>query len=320
MVTIHPFDYSEQSYRAIVAIQNLLWPDQPETVEWWQHRDNIRNQDYFYQAFIVERDGQLVGYAHAMETPWSYRPGKYALGVTVHPAYQRRGIGTQLYEHILALLATRPLPPTLLIANIREDKTEAARFLTKRGFQQVMRSPISRLELATFDGSRFADVPDKVQANGIRIYSMPELAEFDPEHRQKIYELDWQCTLDEPLPDAPTKPTFEDYTKFFFDNPNFIPEACLVAVDGDAYVGMSNLFRNPALPTEINTGFTAVLRTHRRRGIATALKLRAIAYAQQQGYQAIKTGNEENNPMLAINLTLGFVPQPAWLDWQKVLP
>lgn len=319
MFTIRPFDYTDQSYHAIVAIQNQIFPDQPETVEWWQHRDRIRNPDYFYQAFLVEGDRQLVAYAHVMETPWSYRPGKYAVGVTVHPDYERRGIGTLVYDHLMALLAARPLPPTLLITSIREDKTQAMRFLTKRGFQQVMRSPISLLALATFDGSRFAHVPGKVQATGICIYSMAELARFDPDHREKIYELDWQCTLDEPLPDAPTKPPFEEYTKFFFDSPNFIPEACFIAVDGSEYVGMSNLFYNLALPTEINTGFTAVLRTHRRRGIATALKLRAIAYAQQQGYAAIRTGNEENNPMLAINLMLGFVPQPAWLDFQKVL-
>lgn len=319
MFTIRPFDYTDQSYTAIVALQNRIWPDQPETVAWWKHRDSIRNPDYFYQAFLVEGDGELVAYAHVMDTPWSYRPGKYAIGVTVHPDYERRGIATMVYDHLMALLATRPLPPTLLIAHLREDKTQAIRFLNKRGFQQVMRSPISLLDLATFDASRFAHIPPKVQAAGIRIVPMTELAQFDPDHREKIYELDWQCTLDEPLPDAPTKPSFADYTKFFFDAPSFIPEACFIAVDGHEYVGMSNLMRNLAQPTEINTGFTAVLRTHRRRGIATALKLRALAYAQQQGYQAIKTGNEENNPMLGINLVLGFVPQPAWLDFQKVL-
>lgn len=319
MLTIRPFDYSAQDYAAVVTLQNVVWPDQPETVAWWKHRDRIRNKQYFYQSFVVERNGQAVASAHVMETPWSYRPGKYALGVTVHPDYERQGIGTLVYDHILATLATRPLPPTMLITNVREDKPQSIRFLTKRGFQQVMRSPISRLELASFDAGRFAHIPAKVQAAGIGIYPMTELARIDPDHRQKIYELDWQCTLDEPLPDAPSKPSFEDYTKFFFENPNFIPEACFIAVDQGDYVGMSNLFRNPALPTEINTGFTAVLRSHRRRGIATALKLRALAYAQQQGYQGIKTGNEENNPMLKINLMLGFVPQPAWLDFQKVL-
>lgn len=319
MFTIRPFDYSEHDYAAAVAIQNAVWPDQPETVAWWQHRDQARNKQYFYQPLLVEAAGQIVASGHMMETPWSYRPGKYAIGVTVQPAYERRGIGAMLYDYIIQALAERPLPPTMLIGSVREDITQGIRFLQQRGFQQVMRSPISRLELANFDGRRFADVQTKVQAAGIEIYSMTELAKIDPEHRQKIYELDWQCTLDEPLPDAPTKPSFEDYTRFFFESPNFITEGCFIAVDKDDYVGMSNLFHNPGQPTVINTGFTAVLRTHRRRGIATALKLCAIAYAQQRGYQAIKTGNEENNPMLTINLMLGFTPQPAWLDFQKII-
>jgi mycothiol synthase len=319
MCTIRPFTYTDHDYSAVVAIQNAVWPDQPETVDWWQHRDRVRNPQYFYQSLLVETDGQVVASGYMMETPWSYRPGKYALGIMVHPAYERRGIGTMLYDYMVKALAERSLPPTLLISSVREDITQGIHFLQQRGFQQVMRSPISRLDLANFDGSRFADVLTKVQASGIEICPMTELAKVDPDHRQKIYELDWQCTLDEPLPDAPTKPSFEDYTKFFFENPNLIPEACFIAVDKGDYVGLSNIFRNPGQPTVINTGFTAVLRTHRRRGIATALKLHAIAYTQQHGYQAIKTGNEENNPMLAINLTLGFTPQPAWLDFQKII-
>jgi len=319
MFTIRPFDHSDQDYTAAVAIQNAVWPDQPETVAWWQHRDQVRNKQYFYQSLLVEAAGQPVASGHMMETPWSYRPGKYALGVTVHPAYERRGIGIMLYDYIINALTERSLPPTMLISSVREDKSEGIHFLQQRGFQQVMRSPISRLDLASFDGSRFADVQTKVLATGIEIYAMSELAKIDPDHRQKIYELDWQCTLDEPLPDAPTKPSFEDYTKFFFESPNFIPEACFIAVDKGEYVGMSNLFHNPGQPPVIHTGFTAVLGSHRRRGIATALKLYAITYAQQHGYQAIKTGNEENNPMLAINLTLGFTPQPAWLDFQKII-
>lgn len=319
MFTIRPFDYSDHDYTAAVAIQNAVWPDQPDTVEGWKYRDSIRDKRYLYQPVLVEAAGQPMATGHYMETPWSYRPGKYAIGVTVHPAYERRGIGTLVYNHIMEALAACPLPPTMLVSGVREDKTQGIRFLQQRGFQQVMRSPISRLDLAHFDGSRFANVLTKVKAAGITIYTIAALAGIDPDHRQKIYELDWQCTLDEPMPDTPTKPPFEEYTKFFFENPRFIQEACFIAVDGHDYVGMSNLFLNPGQPTEINTGFTAVLRTHRRRGIATALKLHALAYAQQHGYQAIKTGNEENNPMLTINLMLGFTPQPAWLDFQKLI-
>ena len=59
---------------------------------------------------------------------------------------------------------------------------------------------------------------------------------------------------------------------------------------------------------------------YRRRGIALALKLRGIAYAKAQGRPTIKTWNESNNrAMLAINDALGFVKQPAWIDFVKTL-
>ena len=70
----------------------------------------------------------------------------------------------------------------------------------------------------------------------------------------------------------------------------------------------------------MDTVFTGVVRSHRRRGIAKALKVLAIDYAHRQGYQLIKTDNEEHNPMFQINLALGFQPEPAILFFQKLVP
>jgi hypothetical protein len=82
---------------------------------------------------------------------------------------------------------------------------------------------------------------------------------------------------------------------------------------------MSQLWHSQA-SDDLYNGLTGVLRSHRRRGIALVLKLRGIAYAQSLGRPTIKTWNEANNrAMLAINEALGFVKQPAWIDFVKVL-
>ncbi|MCD4691179.1 GNAT family N-acetyltransferase, partial [bacterium] len=72
-------------------------------------------------------------------------------------------------------------------------------------------------------------------------------------------------------------------------------------------------------PTKLHTGLTGTVRSHRRRGIATALKVAAIDLAKKRGVATIETDNEENNPMYALNVELGFEPQPAWLDFTKRL-
>ena len=56
----------------------------------------------------------------------------------------------------------------------------------------------------------------------------------------------------------------------------------------------------------MNINYTAVARTHRRRGLSTALKLKAFEHAAEIGATMITTQNHHHNPMLDLNLKLGF--------------
>jgi len=62
-----------------------------------------------------------------------------------------------------------------------------------------------------------------------------------------------------------------------------------------------------------------VVRSHRRKGVATALKVRTFKIAAERGYKHIDTDNEENNPMYDLNVQLGFKLKPQWLVFKKSL-
>jgi RimJ/RimL family protein N-acetyltransferase len=87
-----------------------------------------------------------------------------------------------------------------------------------------------------------------------------------------------------------------------------------VALDGDEVVGYARLHLVPALPDRLENGLTAVRKSHRRRGLATALKRAQIAWAAEHGYREIITSMVDGNvAMRAVNERLGYDPLPAWI-------
>ncbi len=312
---IREFNGSDQDYATAVTIANRVWPDYPDTVAEWRHRDERRAAKLKWRRYLAFLDGEPVGLATYRQLLWMYHPHKFWIGVNVLPEHRRQGIGTALYQHLLQELA--PHDPVALMTGTREDYQESVRFLLHRGFQEAQRQWESVLEVSAFDPAPFAGLAEKVAAQGIQIRTVREL-ESDPERDRKLYELEAALEADVPSSEPTTMPEFEEWQKVW-DNPNLLPDGWFVAVHQGQYVGMSVLWGSQA-SRDLYTGLTGVRREHRRKGIATAMKLRAIAYAQSVGAPRIRTWNEVNNQgMLSINVRLGFVRQPASIDFVKKL-
>ena len=315
-IAIRPF--TPDDYPAMVAVNNAVFTEHRNTVEEWQFNDAHRDPKCHFARYVAERDGEIVALAECGNSPMMFHPRKFSVGVTVHPEWQGQGIGTALYDHVVAALDA--FSPLSLRGNTRECWPQSLRFLETRGFAERMRSWESRLDVAAFDPTPHAGAEAHAAAHGIDIATYAELV-ADPDHRRKLYDLDCDLGRDVPSPEPFTPPSYEWYVERVFGDPDLLPDAWFVAIDGATgqYVGMSQLWDSQA-SDDLYNGLTGVRRSHRRRGIALALKLRGIAYARAQGRPTIKTWNESNNrAMLAINEALGFVKQPAWIDFVNVL-
>ena len=80
-----------------------------------------------------------------------------------------------------------------------------------------------------------------------------------------------------------------------WERSNLVQDAWFVALDRGEYVGMTELWSNQADPELFDIGVTGVLRPHRRRGIAMALKLRGIEFAQRRGIRELRKWNASDN-------------------------
>ncbi len=317
-MAIRPFDDSDRDYEASVAIWNAIWPDEPTSVEGMRYSNQTRSGKHFFQRLMAELEGKIVATAIYREPEWVNEPGMYDVQIRVLPEYQRRGIGTTIYDHIIERLNELERKPSSLVSDSREDQPHSTKFLTDRGFEQKQRQQVSRLDVASFDAAPFADLMARFEESGITVKTFEEYEAEDPDARRKTYEKYVELFQDVPIFVDRFELTYEMFEREL-NAPNRLPGAILLAFDGDEIVATTSLWKRLADPGNLGTGLTAVARSHRRRGIAAALKVRSIEFAGSIDARVIQTDNEENNPMYDLNVRLGFKPTPAWLLFQKLL-
>ena len=99
--------------------------------------------------------------------------------------------------------------------------------------------------------------------------------------------------------------------------PDYLPDACFIALKDVEFVGYSNLLE---VEEGYSTDMTGVLRPYRGKGVATLLKLRGIRYAQQHGKSKLWVVNDSvNAAMLGLNQKLGFVREGANIRYVKAI-
>ena len=310
-------DFQPEDYPAIVEIANAAYPDHPTTVEERRFEDeNFDRTKYVWRRYVGAdpSTGRVISEAEYNHLPWSYDPLRFGIWVAVHPGSRRRGIGGLLYERVLEDLRT--YDATQIRSSCQETMTPALAFLKQRGFRELRRSWESRLDVRAFDFAPFAKYWEPPP--GTEIVTLQEELAKGSDCVRQVYDMDSELSLDEPRYDPFTPIDFGMWRQWVLESPRALPEAFFLAKDGDRYVGQSNFERNETLADVLYTGFTCVRREYRGRGIAMALKLRAIEYAKSRGCREIRTWNSTlNAPMLGINVKLGFVKQPAWIALGK---
>ena len=311
-------DFTPEEYSALVAIHNslgIVWPERPRTPEAWAEADRNRSPKSKFQRWAAVEDERVVGFASYTQNPWNYPPQSFYINVEVLPEYQHRGIGSALYDKVMEELLG--FNPPALRADAFTNLPQGFTFLQKRGFYEAFRETPVHLDVTAFDPSPYVDLEPTLNVQGIFIKTVAEL-KSDPDRDRKIYEL--YCAVDEDVPhegDAITKPDFDDWLKWGLNGPSVMQDAYLIAVHGNDYVGLRELGNYS--DHEILLGsLLGVRRNHRKRGIALAMQLRNITYAQENGYRLLKDCTAiQNAPMQAMFNRLGFTRDPEWQQCQK---
>ncbi len=307
---------------ALVRLQNAASPDTPTTLELQQFRERDRRPDLAFGRLVAEQEGRLVGVATFAQPEWSGEAGKLWVSVTVHPDWRRQGTGRALYDAVLA--GARQHRPQKLVGMVREDRADALHFTSSRGYAEVAREQDVELEVSRLDTAQRDSSFARAAAAGCALLSFADyLEQTGPDLAwERYYALDCAASLDVPMAsgDSVELPPLARYRQSFEDSPTFDASLWFVAVRGDDLAGLTQLSASP-VPGRMDTGFTAVARSHRGHRLAWALKYTALAEAARRGATTVRTTNDATNmPMRNINAGLGFVAVPAYLTVSLTLP
>jgi GNAT superfamily N-acetyltransferase len=318
MLTMRPFNFSDDDYRRALAINAAVFDEPPDPMETWKHDDRVRDETYPYYRDMVLRDGQIIAYAETFQSQFAYHPQKYTCTIFVDPGRDAADVRPTVLEHILERLDGQDL--MAIKSGMLDDKAEAMRFFAEYGFERVAEEKLSKLDVTGFEPAGYEPTLARVRDSGIKIISLRDLQDRDPAWQQKLYDLDVTVNRDIPSTGEKRYPDFADWVKMRLEAPTFDAHAWFIALDGPDYVGQSQgSINRDGEPVQFNTGVTTVRRAYRRRGIATALKVHVIRFAQEQGVEEIFTTNDSQNPMYQLNLKLGFEPQSSWVRVEKKL-
>ena len=303
-------------YPGIATLYNSIDPQLHLSASDFAEGDRLRDPKFKTQRWVAIEKNEILGAGYYTQSNWFAHPRKFTIWVGVHPERQRSGIGSVLYETIMHGL--QPFDPLALRTRATNDCLQSIRFLEKRGFQEVIRDIPSELNVQAFDLTRFTGLEDRFRDSGIEIKTLPEL-ESDPQRNRKLYDLDWELSLSVPgdLAAGMGRRGLKKYEEYAITGSSALPDGFFVAVKGDEYIGLSHVLESEK-GISLYQGLTGVKPPYRRHGIALAMKIRCIAYAQANGYTLITAENDAKNiPMLSMNERLGFISKPNIITFEK---
>lgn len=172
----------------------------------------------------------------------------------------------------------------------------------------------SHLDLTRFEAQAYEPLIAELESQGVRLVAY-DLLPPSPELEARVIAFQREAEEDA-LAFEPVIPREQEDLL----SEHAMPHTLTLALSGEnEIVGMASLV-GPPRGEMIESGFTGVARTHRNRGVATALGVRTASIARELGFLDLNAaGAGVDTPIQRVARKLGYVIEPAWITFRKTL-
>lgn len=305
-VQIRRSDGSTADYDTVQRLSETAQSDYPVSVEELRSRDTSRRAaGLVAERLIAETDGRAVGHLGYGHLVSAADGDVFSVGLDVDPNEWGKGIGRALHEAMLAAAAQAEV--TRVLAFVDERQRRGMEFSTAAGYREVGRAWESTINPQGFEVGPLQPIVDRVRSDGLALIPLADLKAASPNWIDRLYHLYDDLEKDMPFPIEERPSPFTVFRSEVIDSDLAIPEAFFIALEGDEWVGLTEFRRVKSEPNWLTQELTGVVRSHRRRGIATALKVVGLQWARTHGFRRVRTFNDSRNTgMLAVNAKLGL--------------
>jgi len=319
MIKIKEFTATDLEFKELARVDNLVNHDSICHPDDDKNNWKIRDKSLIKNRLLLYNNDKLIGalyYSQGRDE--NNRTTFYTLHLD--SSYNHKGYRALLYNKMLE--GVKEFNCNKLLTSIYEHSNykEHQKLLIKEDFKLVQTNREYSCDIREIDTQKYKPLIEKLELEGIKFYdSRDEMQKF-PNHYRKLEELNWIYAQDFPIPDG-VEHTREPFDQFMKDTLDFYKNCYgveIVAIKDGQYIGSTDVeVYSKTEPHKGWTGGLGVLKEFRRKGIATAIKIKVIEALLKKGVTEVRTDNEENNPMYKINIELGFKPVPFSLEYMK---
>jgi RimJ/RimL family protein N-acetyltransferase len=290
----------------VADLDSLRDPEDPtdpgRLLHWWRMSDELEKG----MRRVAVRYGAAIARVSAVHELWEGDEKRYG---TIRIALRDDVWSDQLYAQVLKVGEDWLRGETVVVAvvRVREDLAKERAVLESLGYREDRRSRVSELDLVTRRAEILAGRDEsrrRMQDQGVRLLILSD--DTDVEKLRKLYAMMIESEKDIPTTVPWRVLDFDEWMKFWLENPAVRQDRFWIAREGPTIVGCSVL-DYPIVRGVPWTMYTGTSRAVRGRGIAAALKYESMGQAIEGGFERVRTNNDSDNPaILRINEQMGY--------------